>query len=201
MPKTAKKSDSVSSLYDNIFMKLVPRIVDTNPELFRDRRKYWSYSEQQVKTFLESLPENYRGEVSEERFRGKAAIFQCHGSPYGLMMGFSPGYKLLDHPTPKKGKATLIDVNDGRLTYCPIFDLAFKPTEEEGARRIVQAGLEQFFLYQEDDTVGTLAAFGHKNKRVVHRDLELLAKFLPRGTTIEARCDALIGNGMATYHL
>lgn len=192
----AKKRKGIK--YDSVFVELVPRIVDTNPNLFDDNAKYTDYAVGQVYEFLGRLPNTYKGEVSELRFENeKAAIFKCAGSPYDLMIGFKPAYHLLIvSPDDKRREFT-----DDDCIACPIFDVAFKPTDEEGVKRILQAGLNQFFLLQGDLDDGTLAAVGVKNKKVVHRDLELLARFLPKGTVIEARCNYGAGNGQATYRL
>ena len=192
----AKKKDRVQ--YDSIFMELVPRIVDTNPQLFEDDAKYWGYAVEQVDEFLGRLAKNYKGDVSEKRFENeKAAMVTCAGSPYELMVGFKPGYHLLIVAPDDKRQAFTGD----DCVACPTFDVAFKPTDEEGVRRILQAGLDQFFLHQRDIDTGTLVVAGVKDKELVHRDLELLARFLPERTVVEARCDYMAGNGHATYRL
>ncbi len=191
----AKKKNGVQ--YDDILVELVPRIVDSDPTLIKKKAKYWNYSVQQVREFLGRLPDAYKGEVSEQRYETeKAAVFKCADSPYNVVIGFKPAYHLLR-----------ISPDDTRTSFtgkdciaCPTFDLAFKPADEEGTRKILQAGLDQFFLLRGDIEEGTLAVAGIKGKKVVHRDLELLAKFLPRGTVINARCN-YADNGKATYRL
>lgn len=182
--------------YDSVFVELVPRIVDSNPQLFKNDAKYWGYAVEQVHKFLGRLPNNYRGEVLERRFEDeKAAVFECEGSPYDLMVGFKPDYRLL-----------IVSRNDKRQVFtgddciaCPTFDVAFRPIDKKGTRRILSAGLEQFFLRQGDITKGTLIAAGVKDGEVFHRDLQLLRTLLPRGKVIQARCDYGAGNGRAIY--
>ncbi len=192
----AKKKNVIE--YDSIFVTLVPRIVDTNPQIFEDDKEYWDYSVEQVHKFLGRLPVTYRGEISEQRIETeKAAVFRCNGSPYDLMVGFKPAYQLLIvSPDDKRQAFSSDDCID-----CPTFDVGFKPKDEEGTRKILQVGLEQFFLLQGDIDDGTLAVIGVKDKKVVYKDLELLRRFLPNRTKIEARCNYGAGNGEATYRL
>jgi hypothetical protein len=186
------------NMIDSVFIELVPRIVDTNPQLFEDNTKYWGHAVEQVHEFLGRLPDNYKGKVSEHRFEDeKAAVFKCEGSPYDLMVGFKPAYHLLIVSPDDKRQAFTSD----DCIACPTFDVAFKPTDKEGARRILSAGLEQFFLRQGDIDDGTLIAIGGKNGEVVYRDLPLLRTLLPLGTVVEARCDYGAGNAEATYRL
>jgi hypothetical protein len=183
---------------DKIFVEFVPKIVDTNPQIFKDFTTYWSYTIEQVHEFLGRLPDTYRGDVSEKIFeKEKAAMFTCVKSPYELRIGFKPAYHLL-----------IVDADDKRRSFidndcivCPTFDVGFKYVDYEGSRRILQAGLDQFFLRQGDIDTGTLVAFGFIGKKVVEKDLELLLRFLPKKTIIESRCSYGAGNGMTSYIL
>ena len=183
---------------DQVWLGLVPKAVDTKPEVFRDNKKYFSYAEQQVKEFWQRLPEGYVGDVSAKRFRKeKSAVFSVLEPSVNLLMGFKPAYHLLR----ATAKAKIIIANKRNTITCPTFDLYFRPSERIDAQIMMQAALQQFYLYQQDLEEGTLAARGCKNGKLVLEDLALLRNYFPKGTAIEARCDFALGNGKATYRL
>jgi len=176
------------SQYDQILVGLVPKIVDTNPQLFEDTKEYWGYSVGQVQEFLGRLPETYTGKVSEERFEeSKSAMFTCTKSPQNLMIGFKPGY--------------FLSVTDDNYISCPTFDVIFRPTDKEVTETILQTGLDQFFLNRMNEDTSALMVCGIKDKQIISSGLELLAQFLPSGTVIEARDDYRVSNGQITYTL
>jgi len=165
---------------------MVPRVVDDNRELFADKGQSWAYSVEQLDAFLARLPPEFRESQREEPVGdGSAQVVHCP-SRYDLKVGFIPHY----HVGSDKG-----------FVEVPQFTLAFHPADKEGARKILEAALAQFYVGQADIVDGTMAVVGFIGNEVVHRDLELLAQFLPRGTPVESRCSYAGGFGRAIYHV
>ncbi len=197
-----RRKEKDEAPYGFVLVKCVSRMVDTDPGLFKRDIAYMSHAVEQVRQFFERLPKWYIGRhFSEQRFpKEKSAIFSGIGSPYELTIGFHPAYSVLLIADGYISNTSDAFRGSDYVAY-PVFDVGFKPTDEEGARRILQAGLDQFFLLQPDDDKESLAVAGIRDRQTVRSGLEVLVEFLPRGTVIHARCDSLSSNGRAMYRL
>ena len=184
---------------DQVVIRLVPKIVDTNPDMFLDDNVYWSFSQEQIDKYLKSLPPGY-ADMGTRRTKkmehGKAGVVVCENSPCSLVVGFHPGYALLPASTqPKKQHYT-----DEDLVHCPTFDVVFSPIDKKTGNAILSAALKQFFVYQNDINNGALSVIGTMSER--HRKgMSVLAEYLRKGTRVDARCDYGAGNGRVVYHI
>lgn len=181
---------------DVILLGLVPKIVDKNPEILRDTKKYWAYAEAQAHDFLGSLPALYTAGLTEKKFKKeKSALYTCKDSPIDLKLGFKPGFNVYISPSAKK-KDTFL-----QTIACQLYDLLFKPTVVlDGIKSVIQIALQHFFVYQQDMDAGTLKVAGFNGEERVIEDLSLLELYLPKGTVVEARTDCA-GTGEARYRI
>ena len=86
-----------------ILLGLVPKIVDENPEKIQDTKKYWAYAQAQADTFLAALPAEYTAGLTKKILRNeKSAVYTCEDSPLDLVLGFKPGFNIIDFSSGKK---------------------------------------------------------------------------------------------------
>ncbi len=194
------KKQRAKRTIDTIVMELVPKIVDDVPKrkTLREIQTYWRYAEGQAVDFLGKLPTEYNAGLSIQKFRKeKAALYACKDSSVELMIGFKPMYPLLATPLRKKRTGVYTQKD---MVACPTYDLAFKLISREAALTIIPAALEQFHALMGDDT-GPLMVYRTRRKKVVRKDVQLLADYLPRGTLVHARCNYGASNGKAEYRI
>lgn len=194
--KNKMLADSEIVQYDSVLMEMVSKIVDTEPELFEDRERYWSHSFEQIQQFLERLPDEYKKDIMENKFEEDCScVFASEISPY-LKIGFQPDYRILKSNTDNKNSYTLDD-----CICCPLFFLSFEPKDNKTTKNIVQAALDQFFIYQEDLDVEGIVAVGFTDKNNAYKNLKFFKNILPKGTILEARSQYGFGNAEAKYIL
>lgn len=170
---------------DLIFCRLIPKIIDTAPELFLDKKQYMEYSEKQLQEFFEKLPESYKQNLIEEQIDEDIKSFYSE-EPYKILIAFSPTYLL-----------TFSKYGD---IFCPEFQLAFKTITEDSTQTILQAAIEQFFLKQGEEN-GSLHVRELKDEQIIRIGLKLLNNYLPEGTKIESRHNYDFGHHKSCYEL
>lgn len=184
---------------DTIMMELLPKIVDTVPERekLRNTQTYWRYATGQIMEFLGRLPSEYTSGISIQKYRKeKAARYTFEDSSIEFMIGFKPTYYLPSIPPGSKQTT----YTRKHMVACPNYDLAFKLVSREAAATMVQAALQQFHILMGDDT-GPLMVYRTKGERIIRKDVQLLADYLPKGTIIQARCNSGASNGKAEYRI
>lgn len=200
--------------WERIYVELVPKevdIADLIPELFRERKNYMSFSKRKARNFLDELQAESHEDlgitaVNEHLLpKAQAATLECIGGPYEIKLGFKPDYQLLQWPREKgrksKKEPVVITADKHNSIIVPTFDLFFRPFTYHGTRDILETALGRFYIRQEDIDEGTLRVCALRGKKRVQEDLEVLAQYLPKGTTINARCDWGLANGKASYRI
>lgn len=193
--------DKSLRLFDRVWINFVPKIVDEDHEKLIDRDEYMKYSVEQVKSYLNSLPEEYTIGLSEEIDRESETGLYRTTSLCDLVVGFKPDYYLLTEFSIRPENRNGNSFTDDDCIACPTIDVIFKPTDYKAANTIVRKGLDMFFLNQADIECGTIMAYGIRNGEMISEDLKLLRKCLPRFTPLETRCNYAAGNSFATYLL
>ncbi len=206
--------------WERIYVELVPKevdIADLISDIFRQKKTFMSFSRRKAQNFLGELQarqaEGHEDlgitTVNEHLLpKAQAATFECIGGPYEIKLGFKPDYQLLWEPERKARKAkrrskepAVITPHKQNTITLPTFDLFFRPFTYHGTRDILETALDQFYIRQEDIEEGTLRVCALQGKKRVQEDLEVLAQYLPKGTTINARCDWGLANGRASYRI
>lgn len=175
---------------DVILLTVVPRKVDDDLSFFKDKTQASQYAREQVQEFYGRLGLEY----TQDPVDATSEVFRTNIDSALKIVGFRPGFRGVYY----EGNSP-----QAQVVSIPVFDICIGVTPNNGEEitNILRVALDQFYVQQRDIDAGTLRVMGKKGREIVLRDLDVLRQYLPRGTQVESRTDALGGVGSSTYTL
>lgn len=176
---------------DTLILFLLPKVIDDRTQWasFREDSHYITFAEQQARAFLEGLPERYRGtEIDGKLFPEKrSGVFTYVDSPHRIDMDFHQGVRL---QLPASARET------GYVSI-PGFTLLFEAHDREGTAAILHRAIQEFYI-EKDPEKGLLGVRRGDRKELKQEGKEVLERYLPRGTEVQARY--VHPHGLAVVH-
>lgn len=195
---TARASEPAKSV-DTLVLFLLPKVIDDRQKWasFSDHKEYMRFGMTTARSFLEALPEPYRGTAIEETtYPPWHGVVEFVNSPYDLTVGFRKGVRLVPaHVTDTAIRKAMKSAKEERVIYIdgstavfiPGFDLIVYARDKQGTAAILNAVVNRFYVAEdeEDDELHVQLITGAgKQRKVKQAGLDVLRTYLPRGTEI-----------------
>jgi hypothetical protein len=172
---------------DTLFIRLVPKEVDTVTADFATDEAYWSFCRTSADLLYSSLPEKYKGDGLSERnstnLGKRQGFYEVVGSSTRVVIGVIPQYRIL--------------CRNNEIINMPVFDLCTQPESLEEERAILTAAFNAFYLFANDRAGLGVVLSSEANLNPE----DILRKYLPKGMKIEGRDDDYCANGRVTITL